>query len=77
MKLEQNGKTLYHLQSVTDWHDEPYDLFVWAKDEVEISNNLKDIYLNEYLVKHEAEINDLMENTNIYTVYAESIKEVK
>lgn len=76
MKIEQNGKTLYHIQSVTDWHDEPYDLFVWAKDEKEISDNLKDLYKNDYenIDVDNTEINDLIDNSNIYIVYAETAK---
>ena len=28
MKIEQDGKTLYHIQSISDYTDEPMDYFV-------------------------------------------------
>lgn len=76
MKIEQNGKTLYHIQSVTDWHDEPYDLFVWARDRKEISDNLKDLYKSDYESIDETELNDLIDNSHVYMVYAETVKGV-
>jgi len=76
MKQEKNGKILYHVQSATDWQEEPFDLFIYAKDEKTISDNLKQLYiddtgLNE--IDNSDELTDLIENTNIYTIYAEEI----
>jgi hypothetical protein len=74
MKIEQNGKTLYHIQSVSEWHEEPYDLFVWAKDEKEVTENLKGIYKNDYEDIDDTELADMIDNSSIYIVYGEEVK---
>ena len=74
MKVEKNDKTLYHIQSITEWHDDPYDMFVWATDEMSVTKNLKQLYKNDiYDEIDDTELKDLIENTNIYTVYADNV----
>ena len=73
MKQEKDGKTLYHVQSITDWHDDPYDMFVWAKGESHVRENLKKLYLDDCGDIDNTELNDLVDNSNMYTVYAETI----
>lgn len=69
-----NMKRLYHIQSITDWSDEPYDLFVWS-EQWPTAKDIMQLYLNERedLKKDDPEVLDFMENHNVYTVYAEEI----
>ena len=73
MKVEKDGKTLYHIQSITDWHEDAYDMFVYASSESEVRNNLERLYRNDYADIGEPELRDLIDNTNIYTLYTETI----
>lgn len=73
MKQEKDGKTLYHVQSITEWHDDPYDMFVWAKSESDITKKLKKLYKEDCGDIDNTELNDLIENSNVYTVYAEEV----
>lgn len=75
-QVNSNGKTLYHIQSITDWHDDPYDMFVYADNESEVRKNLKQLYTEDCGDIDETELKDLIDNTNIYTVYADEIKEL-
>ena len=73
MKVEKDGKTLYHIQSITDWHEDAYDMFVYANNESEVMGNLERLYRNDYEDIGETELRDLIDNSNIYTLYAETI----
>lgn len=73
MKVEKDGKTLYHVQSITEWHDEPYDMFVYAKSEYDVTKKLKKLYKDDCGDIDKEELDDLIENSNIYTVYAEEV----
>lgn len=74
MKVEKDGKTLYHIQSVTDWHDEPYDMFVYAKTEGEVVGNLRKLYIEDCSCElSDSKLDDLVEYSNIYNVYAEEL----
>jgi hypothetical protein len=74
MKQEKDGKTLYHVQSITDYHDDPYDMFVWGKNEYEVEKQLKKLYKDDLGFGSDTdEIANLIANTNIYTVYAEEV----
>jgi hypothetical protein len=59
---------------VSEWHEEPYDLFVWAKDEKEVTENLKGIYKNDYEDIDDTELADMIDNSSIYIVYGEEVK---
>ena len=74
MKQEKDGKTLYHVQSITDWHDNAYDMFVYAKSESDVTKKLKKLYTEDFGGEIDStELKDLIENSNIYTVYAEEV----
>lgn len=73
MKVEKDGKTLYHVQSITDWRDDAYDMFVYASSESEVNSNLERLYRDDYGDIDETELRDLVDNSNIYTLYAETI----
>lgn len=79
MKVEINGKTLYHIQAVTEWSDDPYDIFLWA-DHFPTRYEIKEAYIRDRFGSEEepadndTEIQDFMESHNVYTIYAEEIK---
>ncbi len=73
MKQEKDGKTLYHIQSITDWHEDAYDMFVYASSESEVRSNLERLYRDDCGDIDETELRDLVDNSNIYTLYAETI----
>lgn len=68
------GKLLYHIQSLTDWH-EPVDMFAFANhepDEIEIrAYILEELSLNE--TKDIEAIDDLVVCARVYYVYAHTI----
>lgn len=76
MTVEQNGKVLYHIQSV-NWNDQAYDIFVWARYRSNVTENLRQLFLNDYEDIEEPELNDLIENASVYTVYAVNAETVK
>lgn len=72
--VERNGKTLYHVQSLTEWHDDPYDMFVWGKDCYEVEKGLRKLYEAELEgIDNPQEIIDLVNNSNVYTIYTSEV----
>lgn len=75
MEVKNNdGKVLYHVQSLTDWH-EPCDIFVFANHEPSAPEQraliAQDLGLDE---NEDVEaIDDLVECARVYTVYPETI----
>ena len=75
MEVKNNdGKVLYHVQSLTDWH-EPCDIFVFANhepDTLELRALIaQDLGLDE---NEDVEaIDDFVECARAYTVYPETI----
>jgi len=69
--ITRNNKKLYHVQSVTDWHDEPYDIFVFSELEPN-QKELTELFKDDlgYFRDNNPELKDLVNNANIYTVYA-------
>lgn len=79
MKVEINGKTLYHIQAVTDWSDEPYDIFTLA-DHYPSREEVKKLYIEdrfngEDTEGNDQEIADFVIYHNVYTVYTTNIEE--
>lgn len=75
MEVKNNdGKVLYHVQSLTDWH-EPCDIFVFANHEPDMTELraliAQDLGLDE---SEDVEaIDDFVECACVYTVYPEAI----
>ena len=75
MEVKNNdGKVLYHVQSLTDWH-EPCDIFVFANHEPGMTELraliIQDLGLD---VNEDVEaIDDFVECARVYTVYPETI----
>lgn len=74
MQVEQNNKTLYHLQSVmVDYRDYPYDIFVFSEKEPTIEQ-CKKLYKEDVGFKiGNLEIKDFVENLEINKVCANEI----
>lgn len=67
-----NEKQLYHIQAVTEWSDEPFDMFVWA-DHSPTLEEVKKLYLEEFDDQGYSELRDFVNSYNVYSVYAEEI----
>ena len=48
-------------------------MFVYASSESEVSSNLERLYRDDCGDIDETELRDLVDNSNIYTLYAETI----
>lgn len=72
--IVRDDKILFHIQSITDWHDDPYDIFVWAKQEPSEDEVLK-LYLaeNDGLTLSDDQAKDFADSANVYFVYAEEL----
>lgn len=72
--VTKDDKTLWHIQSVTEWHDEPYDIFVWAKLEPSRAE-IRKLYLaeNDGLDPSDDEVQDFVNSANVYSVYPEEL----
>lgn len=69
MKVEKDGKTLYHIQSTTEYTDYPIDLFLYA-DHQPTEAECKQAFIDEDC---EDWVDDIMANYDVYTVYAEEL----
>ena len=75
MEVKNNdGKVLYHVQSLTDWH-EPCDIFVFSDHEPSAIDIRILISAELSLDDHEdvEAIDDFTECTRVYHLYAHSI----
>jgi len=75
MEVKDNdSKVLYHLQSLTDWH-EPADTFLFS-DHVPTENEIRECIIKEigFNKRRDKEaIDDFFVCTGVYQVYAETI----
>ena len=67
-----NEKRLYHIQAVNEWHDDPYDTFVWS-DHRPTAEEVSKLYKDEWTDLSEGQLKDYLDSYNIYTVYAEEV----
>lgn len=66
-------KTLWHIQAVTDWHNEPYDMFLISEKEPTYEQCTV-LYCEEQGIDFDdEEAQDFNNNCNIYSVYAEEV----
>ena len=72
MRVEQNGKTLYHIQNMNICSDgSAYDMFLWAKDEP-TQEELAKAFIEDYGDdKRMAE--EWLTSSEVYAVYAEEL----
>lgn len=73
MEVKQNDKCLRHIQSVTEYRDEPVDIFVFSENEP-TEEQVRQLVIDDMGCDDcDDEIDDIMEHYNIYTVYAEEL----
>ena len=72
MKLEKDGKTLYHIQSISDYTDEPMDYFVLL-DRYPTRDDVLVAIQDDFEDKNDQWIDDILENHNVYTVYTTEV----
>lgn len=73
MKVEFNGKTLWHVQANIDWHDDTYDMFIFSETEP-TKEQIKKLYIEENGREiDDEEIKEFLEYSNTYTVYADEV----
>lgn len=68
-----NQKMLYHVQSISDYSDDPLDYFIWA-DHIPTYDEVKKVISEDFDPDSDKEwVKEIMNNYNVYTVYAEEI----
>ena len=72
MKLEKDGKTLYHIQSISDYTDEPMDYFVLL-DRFPTRDDVLVAIQDDFDDKNDPWIDEILENHNVYTVYTTEV----
>ena len=70
MKVEKNGKTLWHIQNKNICSDgTPYDMFLWGEDEP-TEEELKKAFAEDYGEDEGCEMDEWLTSSEIYAVYA-------
>lgn len=69
MKIEKDGKTLYHVQSLMEYKYYPIDLFLYA-DHYPTEAECRQAFIDE---DYEDWIDNIMDNYEVYTLYAEEL----
>lgn len=72
MKQEKDGKTLYHVQSLSDYSDEPMDYFIWSRQEP-TSDEIRTIVKDDFNDDDNNYVDEIVNNCNVYTVYTEEV----
>lgn len=72
MQSEQNGKKLYHVQSITDYSEDTIDYFIWA-DHFPTEQDVRKVITNDFDDGNDERIEDIFNNHNVYSVYAEEL----
>lgn len=70
-QLQVNEKKLYHIQSVTEYSDDPLDFFLLSS-EYPNDFDIKKAVLDD--IEDNAWIDDITNNAQIYSVYATEVK---
>jgi hypothetical protein len=73
-RVEQNGKTLYHIQAEygTTNHDSTYDLFIWSVDEP-TEEQIAKAYIEDMGEVDKDEVKDFLEMCNTYMVHGNEV----
>lgn len=72
--VNEKSETLYHVQSVSDWTEDPVDIFIFANEEPDRSK-IRQLIANELGLDlsdsgYRKQIDALSSGANTYTVYA-------
>lgn len=73
MKVEQNGKTLWHIQNKNICSDgTPYDMFLWSENEPTEEEIIK-AFKEDYVDCEDWQVEEWKTSSEIYAVYAEEV----
>ena len=73
MRVEQNDKTLWHIQNMNICSDGgAYDMFLWAKDEP-TQEDLEKAFREDYIDADDELVKEWLTSSNVYAVYAEEL----
>lgn len=73
MKVEQNGKTLWHIQNKNICSDgTPYDMFLWSENEPTLEEIVK-AFKEDYADCEDWQVEEWETSSEIYAVYAEEV----
>lgn len=67
-----NEKQLYHVQSISDYSDDPLDYFIWA-DHMPTREEVREVVKEDIDPSNTEWIAEIMSGYNVYSVYAEEI----
>lgn len=72
MQPIKDNKKLYHIQSISDYSDEPMDYFIW-KDGIPTEEDITNIVRADFEDEEDGMIEEIASNCNVYSVYAEEV----
>lgn len=72
MELTKDGKTLYHIQSISDYADEPMDYFVLL-EHFPLEADVMEVIKDDFDDKNDPWIKEIFDNHNVYTVYTTEV----
>lgn len=69
MKVEKNGKTLWHIQNMSICSDgTPYDMFLWGENEP-TKEELRKAFAEDYGEDEGCEMDEWLTSSDVYAVY--------
>ena len=73
MRVEQNDKTLWHIQNMNICSDDSaYDMFLWAKNEP-TREELEKAFREDYIDADDELVEEWLTSSDVYAVYAEEL----
>lgn len=69
MRVEKNGKTLWHIQNMNICSDgTPYDMFLWSENEP-TEEELRKAFAEDYGEDEGCEMDEWLTSSDVYAVY--------
>lgn len=69
MRVEKNGKTLWHIQNMNICSDgTPYDMFLWSENEP-TKEELRKAFAEDYGEDEGCEMDEWLTSSDVYAVY--------
>lgn len=69
MRVEKDGKTLWHIQNMNICSDgTPYDMFLWSENEP-TKEELRKAFAEDYGEDEGCEMNEWLTSSDVYAVY--------
>lgn len=70
MKVEKDGKTLWHIQNMNICSDgTPYNMFLWSENEP-TKEELRKAFAEDYGEDEGCEMDEWLTSSNVYAVHA-------